>query len=54
MSNSILDLVMGQLDGGALKQLGQQAGVDEKQAATGLKAAVPLLLGAMERNAADG
>ena len=53
MSNSILDLVMSQLGGGAMKQLGQQAGVDEKQAESGLKASIPLLLGAMERNAAD-
>ena len=54
MSNSILEMIMGQLDGNALRQLGQRAGVDEGQAKTGLKAAVPLLLGAMERNAADG
>jgi len=54
MGNSILEMIMGQLGGDQLKKLGQQAGTDENQAKQGLSAAVPLLLGAMERNAGDG
>jgi len=53
MSDSILGMIMGQLGGDRLKQLGQQAGADEEQAKQGLGAAVPLLLGAMSRNASD-
>lgn len=51
MSNSILDMIMGQLGGDALSKLGQHAGTDDAQAKQGLSAAIPLLLGAMERNA---
>ena len=53
MSKSILDTIMGQLDGDKLKQLGQQAGTDETQARDGLSAAIPLILGALQGNATD-
>ncbi|MBN2081977.1 DUF937 domain-containing protein [bacterium] len=53
MGNSILEMIMGRLGGDALRKLGQQAGTDEAEAQQGLSAAVPLLLGAMERNAGD-
>ena len=54
MSNSILDMIMGQLDGDKLQQLGRQAGTDEGKAREGLNAVIPVLLGAMERNASEG
>ena len=53
MDKSVLDMIMGQLDGDKLKQLGQQAGVDEGKARQGMNAVIPVLLGAMERNAGD-
>ena len=54
MSNSIFDMIMGQLNGDKLRQLGQQAGTDEGKAKQGMQAVIPVLLGAMERNAGDG
>jgi len=53
MSNSIFETIMGQLDGNALRQLGQQAGVDETKAKGGIQAVIPVLLGAMEKNTKD-
>lgn len=53
MSNSILEMIMGQLGGDKMSKVGEQAGTSEEQARQGLSAAVPLLLGAMERNASS-
>lgn len=53
MANSILDMIMGPLEAEGLSKLGQHAGIDETQAKQGFSAAIPLLLGAMERNARD-
>ena len=50
MADNILDLILKQVGGGAAEKLGGQLGLSGDQAQGGLKAAVPLLLGAMERN----
>ncbi|MCB1220729.1 MAG: DUF937 domain-containing protein [Planctomycetales bacterium] len=54
MDKSILDTIFSQLGDEQMKQLGQHAGVDEGKARQGLEAVIPVLLGAMERNASDG
>ena len=53
MANSIIEMIMGQLGGDTLAQLGAKTGLNESEARTGVQAAVPVLLGAMERNAGD-
>ena len=50
----ILDSLMGQLGGSPLKNLSQQIGADEKTTQGAIGAALPLLLGALARNAQDG
>lgn len=51
---SLLDSLMGQLGGGALKNLSQQIGADENSTQNAVGAALPMLLGAISRNAQDG
>lgn len=52
---NILEGLMGQLGGGAVGQIAQQLGVDEGTAQNGIQAALPILLGALGRNAqSDG
>ena len=52
--SSILESLMGQLGGDTLKNLSSQIGADEKQTQSALTAAVPLLMGALSRNAQKG
>lgn len=47
---SVLDLVMGQLDGGTVARMSQQIGASPAQTRTAIGAALPLLIGAMQRN----
>jgi len=53
MSENILDALMPLLEGGNLQQIAGQLGVSQQQAGTAVTAAVPLLVGAMQRNAAS-
>jgi hypothetical protein len=53
LRNSILETIMRQLDGEPMTRLCQLAGTDEEQARQGLAAAIPLLIGALERNTAN-
>lgn len=52
MADSILDQLMGQLGGGALQQMSQSLGADETTTRKGLGAALPVLISALQRNAA--
>jgi hypothetical protein len=52
MSDSILDLVSSQLSGPALQGLTQQLGADEGTVNKAIGAALPMLMGAMAKNAA--
>lgn len=45
--------LMGALDPGAVQRMGQQLGLDPKHTEGAIQAALPLLLGAMGRNASD-
>ena len=49
--DTLLQGLMGQLSGGAVGQIAQQLGVDEGTAQNGIQAALPILLGALARNA---
>jgi len=51
MDKSILDMIMGQLDGDKLGKLATQAGINEVQTQEGLRAIIPVLLSAMAHNA---
>lgn len=51
--SSLLDLIQGSLDPRALSQLGAQIGATPQQAAGAVQAALPVLLGALQRNAAS-
>jgi hypothetical protein len=53
MSDSVLDSLMPLLAGGNLQQIAGQLGVSQEQAGTAVGAAVPLLVGAMQRNASS-
>ena len=53
MSDSVLDSLMPLLAGGNLQQIAGQLGVSQEQAGTAVTAAVPLLVGAMQRNASS-
>lgn len=49
--SSLLEGLMGQLGGDALKGLSRQLGTDQKQTQAGVAAALPMLMGALARNA---
>jgi hypothetical protein len=49
--NSILDMLGQQLGGNTVHQIGKQLGVDDQRASAAVAAALPLLLGALARNA---
>ena len=53
MSSSILDLLSQQLDDNAINQLSQQLGADQASTQKAIGAALPMLLGALGRNAAS-
>ena len=53
MADSILEQLMGQLGGGALQQMSSSLGTDETTTQRGLGAALPVLLGALQRNASQ-
>lgn len=50
MAETILDTILARVEGAAKEKLGEHLGLPAGEAQSGLKAAVPLLLGAMERN----
>lgn len=52
--SSLLEGLMGQLGGDALGNLASQIGADRNKTQAGVAAALPLLLGALSRNAQDG
>ena len=52
--NDLLDTVMGQLDERTLAGLGRQVGADPAATRNAVAASLPLLLGAMQRNAGAG
>lgn len=52
--SSILQDLMGQLGGSQLDGLSKQLGADRKQAQAGVAMALPMLLGALSRNAQGG
>lgn len=49
--DNLLQGLMGQLGGGAVGQIAEKLGVDEGTAQNGIQAALPILLGALARNA---
>jgi hypothetical protein len=51
--SGIFDSVLGAIDPGAMQQIARQIGVDPGQAQGAVQAALPLILGAMSRNAAQ-
>ena len=53
MSASMMDALLPLLEGGNVQQVSRQLGVGEAQASTAIKAAVPLLVGALQRNASS-
>lgn len=53
MSDSLTDQLFAQLSGAPLQQISQQLGVGQAQTAGAVSAALPLLLGALGRNAAQ-
>ena len=50
----IMDLLQQQLDGDAIKEMSRQVGADERATKNALGAALPMLVGALSRNAASG
>jgi hypothetical protein len=53
MSASMMDALLPLLEGGNVQQVSRQLGVGEAQASTAIKAAVPLLVGALQREASS-
>ena len=53
MSASALDALLPLLEGGNVQQVSRQLGIGEDQAGTAIKAAVPLLVGALQREASS-
>lgn len=53
MSASLTDQLFSQLDGAPLQQIASQLGIGQAQAAGAVSAALPLLLGALGRNASQ-
>ncbi len=54
MSDSVLDLVTQALGSGGSRQISQQLGIDEDTANSAIGGAVPVLMGALARNASSG
>ena len=52
--SSILDLLQGQLGDDTVRQIGSQLGVAPQQASAAIGAALPMLIGALSRNASTG
>jgi len=52
--NPLLDLLGSGLDASALRRLGSQVGATPEQTGTAAQAALPLLMGALQRNAGSG
>jgi hypothetical protein len=53
MMSSLIEMLAGQLDEGTIRQISGQLGADEGTTQQAISAALPMLLGAMERNAAS-
>ena len=53
MTTALSDDLLSQLQGAPLQQMSQQLGIQPAQASAALGAALPLLLGALGRNAAQ-
>ena len=53
MSASMMDALLPLLEGGNVQQVSRQLGIGEAQASTAIKAAVPLLMGALQRQTAS-
>lgn len=53
MSQSLTEQLFSQLQGAPLQQVSQQLGIDQSQASNAIGAALPLLMGALGRNAAQ-
>ncbi|WP_149196146.1 DUF937 domain-containing protein [Luteimonas suaedae] len=53
MTDSLTDQLLSQLDGAPLQQIAQQLGVGQAQAAGAVGTALPLLMGALGRNASQ-
>ena len=53
MNQSLTDQLFSQLQGAPLQQVSQQLGIDQSQASNAIGAALPLLMGALGRNAAQ-
>ena len=53
MSSSILEMLMENLSGEPTRQISQKVGGDEQSVSTALSGALPVLLGALNRNAGD-
>lgn len=53
MNNSLVDGLLNQLQGPQLAQIGQQLGLSQPQATDAVSAALPLLIGALGRNASQ-
>ena len=54
MSDSILDLVTQALGSGGAAQISKQLGIDERTANSAIGGAIPVLMGALARNASSG
>ena len=52
--SSLLDMLSGALGGNELGRIGRQLGTDEKTTKSAVGAALPMLLGALSRNASKG
>lgn len=53
MTASLTDQLLSQLQGAPLQQLAQQVGIDPSQASSAVGSALPLLMGALGRNASS-
>ena len=51
--SSLLNMLAGQLSGPAIKEISSQLGADEGTTQTAINAALPMLLGALSKNASD-
>jgi hypothetical protein len=51
--NDLLEMLTGTLDDSAVRRIGSEVGASPAQTATAVQAAVPLLLGALQRNSAN-